>query len=115
MGVITNVYLNALRNQHLTDETKALIGDDNTPAVATDESLGNQFGSKSPIQSFVGDIGEVSKIYLISSDEFVGEVIREVGFTTKELLQSREVIADITKSQNEVIQVRHKTTYRQGV
>ena len=115
MGKITNAYLNALRDQHLIDETKALLGDDNTPAAASDVALGNQVGSVDPISSFVGNTGEVSKIYQVNSDELVGEVLREVGFTTLEVLQSREVITDITKSASEVVQIRHKTTYREGV
>ena len=115
MGKITNVYLNALRNQHNIDETKALLGDDNTPALATDTALGNQVGTEDPIGSFIGATGEITKIYQVGSDELVGETIREVGFTTIDLLQSRKVISDITKSSNEVIQIIHKTTYREGV
>ena len=115
MGKITNVYLNALRDQHLIDETNALLGDDNNPASAADVALGNQVGSEEPISSFVGNTGEVTKIYQVNADDLVGENIREVGFETKDVLQSREVVTTITKSASEVIQIRHKTTYREGV
>lgn len=113
--IVTNAYLNALRDQHKIDETKALLGDDNTPPSASNTALGNQIGSFDPVSSFVGNTGEVTKIYQVNSDELIGETIREVGFTTKSVLQSRDVITDITKTANEVVQIRHKTTYRQGV
>ena len=115
MGKITIVYLNALRNQHVIDETKALLGDDSTPALDTDTTLGNQVGSEDPISSFSGGTGEVTKIYQVGSDELIGETIREVGFVTKGVLQSREVIAPIIKTANEVIQIIHKSTYSEGV
>ena len=115
MGKITSVYLNALRDQHLIDETKALLGDDNTPAAASDVALGNEVGSFDPISSGVGNTGEVTKIYQVNADELIGENLKEVGFTTKAVLQSREVITTITKSASEIVQIRHKTTYREGV
>ena len=115
MSKITNAYLNALRDQHLIDETKALLGDNNTPAAASDVALGNELGSFDPVSSFTGNDGEVTKIYVVNADDLVGEDLKEVGFTTKAVLQSREVITTITKSASEVVQIRHKTTYKEGV
>ena len=108
---ITNAYLNALRDQHNIDETKAKLGTDNTPAAVTDTALGAEVGEFSPITSFTGNTGEITKIYQVAADELIGDNIQEVGFTTKAVLQSRKVITAISKSANEIIQIRHKTTY----
>jgi hypothetical protein len=112
---VTNAYLNALRDQHNIDETAGLIGTDNTPASPSDIALGNQVGSKAPVSSFTGNVGEITKIFQYNADDNIGDTIQEIGFTTKAVLQSREVITAITKSANEVVQIRHKTTYREGV
>ena len=112
MGTILNVFLNKLRDNHNTNELKAKLGDDNTPVSVGDTSLGNEIGEFTPITAFIGNAGEVTKIYQVNADELVGKIVREVGFETEELLQSREVVTAITKSANEVIQIRHKTTYR---
>lgn len=108
---ITNAYLNALRDQHNIDETKAKVGTDNTPATVNDIALGAEVAELTPVSSFTGNTGEITKMYQVAADELVGDVLEEVGFTTKDVLQSRKVITAITKSANEIIQIRHKTTY----
>ena len=108
---ITNEFLNELRTRHQTNETKVLLGDDNTPPAATDIALGNQLLEKTPISKFDGNVGETTNVYLVNAEELVGETIREIGFTTYDKLQSRNLTDEITKSGNEVIQIIHKTTY----
>ena len=113
--MILNVFLNKLRDRHNTNETKSLLGNDNTPAVEGDSALGNLLQEFDPISSFTGNVGEITKIYQVNAGELIGDSIVEVGFTTAEVLQSRTIITPISKTANEIIQIRHKTTYRKAV
>lgn len=112
---ITKLFLDKLRDVHNVDETKVRLGTDNTPASINDTALGNEVGDFEPISSFEGNTGEITKVYQVNADELIGENLQEIGFTTKEVLQSRNIITAISKSANEVIQIVHKTTYVEGV